>query len=114
MTFAITNPWLSVDRDHEDNEAYLDSVHYLAETAYDEIIEQIKDIFEAGSKATAEDKESGGLFTTTVGDIWVSFDEVIANFETIEYDDVTIIDEDKLWKIVYEATEAYIKRGEDV
>lgn len=114
MTFSITNPWLSVDRDHEDNEAYLDSVHYLAETAYDEILEQIKDIFEAGSKATAEDKESGDSFSTTVGNIWVSFDEVIANFETIKYDDVTIIDEDKLWEIVYEATEAYIKRGEDV
>lgn len=114
MKFTITNPWLSVDRAHEDNEAYLESVAYLAETAYDEIVEQIKDIFEAGSKATAEDKESGGLFTTTVGNIWVSFDEVIANFETIKYDDVTVINEDKLWEIVYEATEAYIKRGEDV
>ena len=114
MKFTITNPWLSVDRAYEDDEAYLDSVHYLAETAYDEIIEQIKDIFEAGSKATAEDKESGGLFTTTVGNIWVSFDEVITNFETIEFDDVTVINEDKLWEIVYEATEAYIKRGEDV
>lgn len=109
MTLAITNPWLSVDRDHEANEAYLDSVAYLAETAYDEVLKQIDEAIDVDIDYT-----KGILVKTTVGNIEIDIESVFTYEENLANDFGAVLNEDKLWEIVYEATEAYIKRGEDV
>lgn len=112
MTFTITNPWLSVDRAHEDNEAYLESVAYLAETAYDEAKDQAKETL-IGAKYDIE-LVSGFMAQTTVGEIDLDFKDILVNHASIQHDDYVIIAEENLWKLVYEVTENYIEKQKEL
>lgn len=105
MKFTITNPWLSVDRAYEDDEAYLDSVHYLAETAYDEALKQV-------NESLSSEVTGILLVNTTVGIVEIDLGYFYVGDDWGNY--VPYLNEDKLWEVVYEATEYYIKRGEDV
>lgn len=104
----LNNHWLSVDRAYEDKQAYLESVQYLAETAYDQAHDQAKELM--ASVQNDVYLLSGFMANTTVGEIDIDFKDILVNYATITYDDCIIIDEVALWKIAYEATENYIEK----
>lgn len=119
----LNNHWLSLDRAHEDNEAYLNAVDSLTESVYETVypgaVRMLAGIESASPSVFVNG--IGGNAHYIVEHLLLMSLSIKSDIGTLRFnigdiilDDKFAIDEDKLWAVVYEAAENHIKHSDDI